>query len=256
MRTVLTPALALVAALCLPAVVCADPIVPDGTVSAAEEYTIALQDAFVFGDPSADETQMAYYNSGLDIDHIYLNADTTARSIAMTVDPVAAPPSHGFDPNGSPMSYAGQTAVNLSFYDSEPDFSSPGSVPDPVLYFNLIFSDDGLEQGYIEEKDPATGNWVQTDLITGVIVDGGVPTIDPTVPTRYTVAIADALEMQFDEDLFRGDVNNLPWLMAQLDDLGGWDDDQLFAEVTGVPEPTALALLAAAALPLLRRRRS
>lgn len=238
--------MAAVAALCAP-VAWSAPLA-DGTVVDGE-YDIKLIDTYVYGAP--DETQMAYHGSGLDIDSMHFTMDGSWRYLGLTVDPLDDGQDYGFDPNGSPASYSGQTAFNISFYATQPDLSG-GAPSTPAHYLNLIVSDDGLEQAQLVEWNAGTGRWVTTNLVLMFVTDGVDFSFDPTIAQKYDVQFGQALEIHLSEDLFINDAGSAEYFVAQLDDLGGWDDDQM---VGHLPEPGTLALLAIGAASLLRRRR-
>jgi hypothetical protein len=235
-----------VAALCVSAAWSAP--LADGTVVDGE-YDAKLIDTYVYGAP--DETQAAYHGTGLDIDSLHFTMDGAWRYLGLTVDPLDDGQDYGFDPNGSPASYSGQTAFNISFYATEPDLAG-GAPPSPAYYLNLIVSDDGLEQGQLVEWNAATGRWVTTNLVLMFVTDGVDFSLDPTIAQKYDVQFGRDLEIHLSEDLFLGAAGSAEYFVAQLDDLGGWDDDQM---VGHLPEPTALALLALGGAWLLRRRR-
>jgi len=220
----------------------------DGTVGAGE-YATGVPDTYVSG--ALDETLMTYHGSGLDIETMYFTTDGSARYVGLIVDPTDDGQDHGFDPNGSPASYTGQTAFNLSFYTTQPDLSG-ASTSVPACYLNLIVSDGGVEQAELVEWDDANTQWRRTNLIYGLVLNGSVPTFDPTIPLKYAVQCGEALEISLSEDLFLHDAGDAEFFVAQLDDLGGGDDDQMTGHL---PEPATLAILALGAAGVLRRRR-
>ncbi len=227
----------------------------NGTIDGNDGYDAIMVDNYLVNpdgtiSPTGDESAMDYYGSGLDIDTLYLGAETTDRYVGLSVDPVAAAPDNPFDPDGSPASYAGATGLNMMFFETEP--ADPTNPPSPVLTVNLVFDDSGLEEGTIYEVDPADGTMVTTLLHFGLVIDSGGTTFDPTMSTKYDVAMGDSLELRFSEDLFRRDPNDINYVLAQLDDTGTWDDDQIYSMI---PEPATAGLVAFGALALLRRRR-
>ena len=227
------------------------PIV-DGSVGGTE-YQESVSDTYVYG--AADETGMTYYGSGLDIEALYFSTGASARYIGLTVDPIADAQDHSFDPDGSPASYTGQTAFNLSFYVAQPDPEATPS-PTPLYYLNLIVSAGNVvEQAVLTEWDATNNWWQKTDLVYGIVFAGGVPTFDPTIPSKFNVQFGQDLEISLADGvggLFLNDVADAQYFIGQLDDLGGGDDDQI---VGHLPEPGTLALLALGAVSLMRRKR-
>ncbi len=229
----------------------------NGTIDSNDAYECAAPDTWLVeadGTVSAtgDESAEDYYGSGLDIDTLYLAADGADRFIGVSVDPVDDGSDNAFLPAGSPTSYAGVTGLNLMFYDAAP--ADPTNPPSATMTVNLVFDEGGLVEGTIYEDHPDDGRTVTTLLHFGLVIDPltGV-SADPAMASKFDVAFGDGLELRLDEGLFLNDVNCLNHVLAQLDDTGAWQDDQLYSHL---PEPSAMVLLGLGAVGLLRRRRT
>ena len=229
-------ALGLCAALLLGSSAFAAPIV-NGTVGAGE-YDDCIADTYVFG--AADETGQDYYTTGLDIDTMCFHEEAGTWYLGLTT--VAA-----YLPSGSPSTSTGLTDLLVKFYETAP--TGPGD--SSWLWAINIATDAGVER--IEILENTLAGRVTTLVNYGLRINElGIPTLDPTIPSKVTVAYADALEASIDGSLFTIDPNDAPYFFSQLDDTGAWDDDQAMGLI---PEPATLALLAMGGLAMLRRRR-
>jgi hypothetical protein len=180
-------------------------------------------------DPGAD-----YYNTGLDIDSVYLASEAASYYLGLTV---ASPP---FDLNGADNSFIGMTSVVSYFFENGDDVT-------PNVMVMLSFNDTGFLDGLsmINEWDEAGGTWVGTSFLTLSEGAGG----------DYEVATAEALEIRLSHDVFSVyDEDNFPsFLRLQLDNTG-WDQDDQIAPAA-IPVPVTLVLVSAGIGGLLLRRR-
>ncbi len=213
----------------------------DGYIGVGE-YSVSVQDNYVYG--ASDETGMDYFNTGLDIDSAHVDADVSKLYLGVSTKDT-------FMPSGSPASYTGQTALNVAFYETMPDLTA--SPPDsPLWYANLILSAPTVVEQAILVQYPG-GSKVTIDLLSGLKrVNGGLPTSDSSIPDMFKYWVGEGLEISLGMNLMVVDPTTAPYFVMQLDDLGGWDDDQMVGQM---PEPATVGLLAIGAVFLLRRRR-
>lgn len=217
----------------------ASPIL-DGDVNPGE-YGVAVPDTYVFGAP--DETGMDYFNSGLDIDSAHFDSDASKLYFGVSTKDT-------FMPDGSPASYTGQTAVNMAFYETMPDLTASPAAS-PLWYANLVLSATGVEQAVLVQY-PAGEPKVTIDLLSGLKKVGAVYSFDTSIPSKFVSKFNQGLEISLDMSLLVVDPTTAPYFSMQLDDLGGWEDDQMIGQI---PEPATLGLLAVGAVLILRRRR-
>jgi len=211
--------------------------IPDGVIGAGE-YLVSVQDTYVSTDPNVlDETGMDYYDSGLDIDSAHVDADASKLYLGVETKET-------FMPSGSPESYTGQTALNVAFYSTTPD--------QPLWYANLILSSPTEVEQAILVQYPSGAPKVTIDLLSGLKKVGTVYSFDTSIPAMFQYSVGESLEISLDMNLMAVDPTAAPYFVMQLDDLGGWDDDQMFGQI---PEPATVGLLAIGAVFLLRRRR-
>jgi hypothetical protein len=185
----------------------------DGTVNPGE-YAFTLND-------TPAETGMAFYNTGLDISALQFSTDLTWGYMALTV---VAPP---LDTNGSPLSLRHKTDFWTIF--------SNAAGTTPLYYLDVVMNSGGVESVSLEHFDGVS--WLPIALTPG---------------TDYEYALGSALEIKF----LVGTLGLPPSafsVTSQLDDTGGWPDDQ----ITGVvPEPLTLSLMGLGAAGLWLRRRT
>jgi len=232
--------LCVTALLCSAVLASAAPIL-DGNVTQAE-YDVTVDDTYVYNGP---ESGKDYFDTGLDIDYAAFD-----DSLGYLYAGVAT--KHDLMRAGSPGSYMGQTALNLSFYVSQPDLQA--TPPDqPLWYLNLIMDDDSLEQALLVEN-PTVGDRITYDLLSGLVKTGTAYGFDPNIPAKFVHSIDTGVEIRLDPNVFTVvDPNTAMYFAIQLDDLGDWQDDQM----TGlIPEPVSAALLLSGAGLLVRRRRA
>lgn len=178
------------------------------------EYQVILNDV-------SPETAESFFNTGLDIKDLQFDQDATWNYMALTV---VVPP---LDTNGGPTSRRFETDFWAIFYDT--------SGTTPSYYVDVLMNASGVKQFTLEEY--VAGVWVPV-LLT---------------PADYSVAIGNALELK----ILGSKMPNLaamPYVFAQLDDTGRWNDDQIEGVI---PEPATLGLmgLGVAALAAGRRKR-
>ena len=222
----------------------------DGIVpSVPNEYPVTVSDSYVFNGPESDK---AYYNTGLDIDWVGFDFDSSFLYAGVATK---AP----FMPGGSAGSTFGQSAASIAFYTSMPD--PQAAVPaSPLWYLNLITDGLGNFRQAQLVQNPTVGDDIMMDLLHGVVITGGTPTIDSSITAKFGGKVGPAgnpdrgLEVWLDPTLFSA-VNPLdaPYFILQLDDLGAWPDDQM---VGMIPEPATMGLLAFGAIAVIRRRRA
>ncbi len=167
------------------------------------------------------ETTHDWYNTGLDIEAVYVDQDLANAYLGLSV---VAPP---FDFNGSPQSFLDMTAVYASFY-------TDSNAADSLWDLAIVMTDDGA--GGME-------------IVSVGLTIAGVPTV--LLPSDYSIAVGDAMEISISNSVLPNDLGN--YLRLQLDDVGGWQDDQVAGGV--IPEPASLALLGLGGVAMLRRRR-
>ena len=141
----------------------------DGIVeSVPNEYPVTVSDTYVYNAP--DETGMDYYNTGLDIDYVGFDFDTSYLYAGVATK---AP----LMPGGSPGSMFGQSAVSIAFYTSMPD---PQATPpsSPLWYLNLATAGDGSFTQAILVQNPTSGDDITIDLLNGFVSVGSVKSID------------------------------------------------------------------------------
>jgi len=213
----------------------------DGDIGAGE-YTVNIPDTYV-ASPFLDETGMDYSNTGLDIDSVHLDADASKLYLGVSTKDT-------FMPAGSPASYTGQTALSVAFYDTDPMASPPAS---PLWYANVILSASDVVEQAVLVQYPSGGPKVTIDLVKGLrTIGGGLPTYDSSILGKFACLANQGLEITLDMTLLVVDPTTAPFFTMQLDDLGGWDDDQMIDQI---PEPATVGLLAVGAVFVLRRRR-
>ena len=239
-----------VVALCATAGWAAPFVTLDGTIDGSDTYSAFVVDNYVFG--AINEDLQDYHASALDIDTVYFAQYGDSRYAGLTVDPV----NHTamFSTSGSPASYTGQTALNIAFYSTLPD---PTAYPPalPSYYLNLVFSATGLEQGLLIEYDLANNRKITTDLVLHFTYENNGQNFqfNSDIADMYEIGTGNGLEIRLSDDLFVDrDASNASYFIAQLDDLGGYQDDQI---VGHLPEPATMSLLCLGGLVLLGRRR-
>ncbi|MGB2755011.1 MAG: PEP-CTERM sorting domain-containing protein [Phycisphaerae bacterium] len=166
---------------------------------------------------TAPETTADFFNSGLDIQALHF--DNSSGSYWMGL-PVVNPP---IDTNGDPTSFLFRTIFNLIFYDNS------GTTPSYLVAVDM------------------SGATVSVGLASW----SGVWTPVPLAGGDFNVSVASGLELRINQSKM-GSLAANPYVRAQLDGTGSWDDDQL---VGVVPEPATMAMLAFGGLALVLRRR-
>ena len=235
------------ALLCSAALAGAAPIL-DGIVSKAE-YAVTADDTYVYNAP--DETQMEYHDTGLDIDYLGFEIESTYINLGVATK-------DQYWPGGSPGSMFGQTAVAIAFYTSPPD---PQATPpsEALWYLNLATDADGDFTQAMLVQNPVSGDTVSMYLLDGFVSVGAVKSVDPSITAKFAGKVGPdgagkGLEVWLDPTLFTAvDPAAAPYFTMQLDDLGAWPDDQA---VGLIPEPGSAALLLLGAGWLARRRRA
>ena len=167
---------------------------------------------------TAPETTDDFFNSGLDIQALHF--DNSSGSYWMGL-PVVNPP---IDTNGDPTSFLFMTIFDLIFFDNS------GTTPSYLVAVDM------------------SGATVSVALAAWG--PGWTPV--PLLASDFNVSVANGLELRINQSKM-GSLAANPYVRAQLDGVGSWDDDQL---VGVVPEPATLSLLALGGLAMLARRRT
>ena len=199
----------------------------NGTVGGGEYAHTPLTDV---AEPAAD-----FYDTGLDIHQVHVEEDAVGGSRYLGLTTVGTP----FDINGSPASFAQMTGVALYFYLTD-------SAPAPSVIMNLAFNALGFIDDLSFYREWNGAGWTETDF----------DEITAGAGNDYEIATGDAMELRLSKSalkVFSGDGASFPsYLRLQLDDTGGWQDDQIQGQI---PEPATVCLLALGGLAALRRRR-
>ncbi len=168
---------------------------------------------------TAPETTADFFNSGLDIQALHFDNSGSSYWLGLAV--VSAP----IDTNGDPTSFLFETIFDLVFFDNS------GTTP---AYLVTVEMNGTLA---VELAEWSGGSWSTVAL----------------VGSDFDVSVVNGLELRINQSKM-GSLAANPYVRAQLDGVGSWDDDQLFGVV---PEPATMAMLVlgGAGLFLTKRRR-
>ena len=179
-------------------------------------------DAANYAEVEADATGEANFGGSVwDITQAAFDRDNSYFYIGLDVDNTDPPPADKFDVNGQDL------------------------LP-PVTQVLILLDDGAISKLFTLLLSDAPGWPTQALYLNGT-----------EQTTGWAVATDNDLELKLDNNLLNSgfDYENF-FFQCRLDNSGASPDDTMSAQVTGVPEPATLALVAFGGLALLRRRRS
>jgi len=101
-----------------------------------------------------------------------------------------------------------------------------------------LYRSCGTEQAILIQY-PSGDPKVTIDLLSGLKQDGGGYSFDTFIPGKFVLKFNQGLEISLDMSLLVVDPTAADFFAMRLDDLGGWDDDQMTGQI---PEPAPLRL--------------